>query len=203
MHTGPVDSSQLISAGESSRGKKKSRGRGRGSRGGRGRSGSRAVQQSRLRMGDDNDDAEVRFGVGSRSPRRSTRQESMNVRGGQSHARAGYGEKNIDASSSTGTAGASPPPLSTFSPSSSPPINEQSYISTSTDDPRKMRDTTFEGAKNLFAFSLEAHMTWTYEKWVKNRDQTSDAGEWEPFMDIEDFHAYAQEEAARIFFFSE
>lgn len=128
----------------------------------------------------------------------------MNATGGQSHACAGDGERNIDASSSTGTAGVSPPPPppppSTFSPSSSPPINEQSYSSTSIDDPCKMKDTTLEGAKNLFAFSLEAHMIWTYEKWVKNRDQTSDAGEWEPFMDIEDFHAYALEEAARVFF---
>ena len=191
VHTGPIDSSQLIPTGESSRGKKKGQGRGRG------KSRSRAVHQSRLRIRDDNDNA---------SPKRFARQEGVDVRTKQSHAHTTDDDRNIDASSSKATVRASANTLSSSAPSpllaSSSPINRQPSSPTTADDPGEARENMLEGARNLFAFSFEAYMTWTHEQGAKNRDQqeeTSRAEEWEPFVDVEDFHLYAQKEATRVF----
>lgn len=70
-------------------------------------------------------------------------------------------------------------------------------VSSSLDMEPSQRDMMVEGARNLFAFSLEAYMSWTQEHKEKGReDSGSDSG---AFAGIEDFHSYAQEEANRVF----
>lgn len=54
-----------------------------------------------------------------------------------------------------------------------------------------------EGAKNLFAFSLEAYMKWMRDQKGKGREVPgSDRSQ---FADIQDVHSYAQEEANKVY----
>lgn len=58
-------------------------------------------------------------------------------------------------------------------------------------------DMMVEGARNLYAFSLEAYMSWTQEQ--KGKGKEDPGSDWGAFAGIEDFHSYAQEEATRAF----
>lgn len=193
LHTGPVDRRQLVSGEDASRGRKRVKGLGRGS-------GTRAGN------GNGNRD---RRGAGTGVTRRSARQR------GRGHGyRREERRQEQNQGQAHGRSGSSPTanPNTTPTPPSSNPPHEDSFCtasaSASADEELSETEKMLQGARNIYAFTIEAHGLWAHKQRQKHQSQRqvslpdpeSSCGEsawWQQLVGVRDLHSYAQEEATR------
>lgn len=162
VHTGPIEKSKLLSMAASSSS--------------RGRVGKRVrAQPRRKREGDEGEGEDGRVQVGPTRWSKRQQRARNNPRSRRSGSKEDHG---VDADA----ASCSPPR------SSPPGIGGSS--SSSTDDLSE-REKMLQGARNLYAFSIEAWGIWAREQ--RTEDQNRRGGR----LGIENLHSYAQNEATR------
>lgn len=181
LHTGPIEKSKLLSMAPSS------------SSSARGRVGKRARAQPRRKReekekeeegegegeGEGGEDVSAQVGPGptrwSKRQQRARNQRSTRKSG----SKEGRGV-DVDASSSS--------PLRP-----SPPGNEGPSSSPTTDDLSET-ERMFQGARDLYAFSLEAWGMWAHEQRAEDQNRRAISNE---NVDFGNLHSYAQDEATR------